>query len=242
LCYVYFYRGFRWCFNSLEQSSNPVRNIKGEDNISLILSCILKTLEAFEIRLSILYWWRILLIMVYDNWMWLGAFCHLVDFVNISNAQLQFKNVSFTCSRGWSSPPPLSFTDSIQNRRVWGASQTCMYSYSTTYNWLLSWRREWNDNNIWDWIRKLSIPGKVEHSFAFACTMQFQLTGFDITTTWQNIVCMHNSISANKLRHHIVKCTSLPLKTNDLSWMMDFLVLLVTLVLAVYFVTTEVIG
>lgn len=63
-------------------------------------SSILKTLKFWD-KASIPYWWLFLLILVYDNRMWLEAFCHLVDFVNISDIQLQFKNVSFTCSRDW---------------------------------------------------------------------------------------------------------------------------------------------
>jgi hypothetical protein len=66
----------------------------------------------------------------------------LVDFVNISDTQLQLKNVSFIGSWAWNKlmttipkelsttidqfPPPLAFDDDIQDRWVWGASQTGM--------------------------------------------------------------------------------------------------------------------
>jgi hypothetical protein len=48
------------------------------------------------------------------------------------------------------SSPPLAFVDNIQDRWVWGAAQTGRYSCSTSYNWLLSHCREWNDNESWD--------------------------------------------------------------------------------------------
>ena len=94
--------------------------------------------------------------------MGLGALCHLVDFVNISDTQLQLKDVSFDGSWDWNKlmtmgpnelsttvdqfPPPLAFDDHIQDRWVWGASQTGKYSCSTSYSLLLSRYRELNDN------------------------------------------------------------------------------------------------
>lgn len=139
----------------------------------------------------------------YDNWTGLGALCHLVDFVNISDTQLQLKDVSFIGSWDWNklmtivpnelsttidqSPPPLAFNDDIQDRWVRGASQIGRYSCSTSYSWLLSRYRELNDNESWDWIWKLAISTKVQHFM------------------W---LCMHNAIPTNKLRHHCNLATS----------------------------------
>lgn len=75
-------------------------NIKAKGNISLIWRSILKALETlrqgFQFRIgdgSSSFW--------YDNWTGLGALCHLVDFVIISNTQLQLKDVSFIGSWDW---------------------------------------------------------------------------------------------------------------------------------------------
>ena len=57
---------------------------------------------------------------------------------------------------------------------------------STTYSWLLFHHREWNDNDNWYWIWKLSVLAKVQHFFCLC--MQNAISAnklFGITTTWQ---------------------------------------------------------
>ena len=171
-------------------------NTEAGKNISLVWKSILKALEAlkngFRFRIgdgSSSLW--------YHDWTGMGALCHLVDFVNISDTVLCIKDAS-SCG-SWDGNKmmtivpnnvqtlvdqhtlPSFFNSVVPDKWIWGVSKQGIYSCLSAYDWLLEQHRNWDTNDNWDWIWKLKIPQKIQHFI------------------WS---CMHKAIPTNWLRHH----------------------------------------
>lgn len=175
-------------------------NIKVKGNIYLIWRSILKALEAlrqgFQFCISDVsssFW--------YENWTGLGALCHLVDFVHISDTQLQLKDVSFIGSWDWNKLMTMVPNDlkMIVDRspllwplmiifKIDGFGELLKPEGIHTLQHIVVFYLVVES----EMIMKIGIGfGNCWYqlwcniSFGFACTMQSQLTIFDITATWQ---------------------------------------------------------
>lgn len=133
----------------------------------------------------------------YVDWTKLGPLCHMVPFVNISDSELQLRDVydnGIWNLQGLSTmlspalietiqtvPAPMTLDPRLPDTWTWKHAAQGHYTCSNGYYWLLNQHRNWDVNINMRWIWRLKVPAKVQHFI------------------W---LCLHNALPTNARRHH----------------------------------------